>query len=89
MHAYSKFVSNGSYLIFLGTALGQPWLGYSKNWYLASIFKFVASSSFRIEPAWERQLLSTCASGYLRRVDEPGKYDASLDQLDIFESTTP
>ena len=89
LQAYSKFVTFRSYLIFLGTVFGQPWLGYSKNWYLANINKFVAASSFKIETVWDRQLLSTCSSGYLRRVDANDKYDPSLDQLDIFESAAP
>lgn len=89
LNEYAKFVSFRSYLIFLGTVFGQPWLGYSKNWYLANINKFVAASAFEIEMVWDRQLLSTCSSGYLRRVAVNDRYDPSLDQLNIFESTAP
>jgi hypothetical protein len=89
LHAYAQFVSFRSYLVFLGTVLGQPWLGYSKHWYMMNIRKFVLSSSFRVEAFWDLHPLSICASGYLRRVENIAKYDASLDELDAFEIAAP
>jgi hypothetical protein len=86
LRAYSKFVSPRSYLIVLGTVLGQPWLGYSKRWYLFAIDTFLPDSGFKIDAGWDQDPLSTCAFGYLRRVDAGAKYDASPDQLDTFES---
>jgi len=88
--AYAKFVSQRSYLIFLGTVLGQPWLGYSAHWFVFGIQRFLASTrAFKIDTSWDRQVLTSCASGYLLRVDAPGKYDDALDQLEQFESTAP
>jgi cephalosporin hydroxylase len=86
--AFSKFVSLRSYLIFLGTVLGQPWLGYSRNWFQFTIQKFLPDSGFKIDAVWDQEPLTACYSGYLRRVEmAPKKYDPSLDQLDTFEST--
>jgi cephalosporin hydroxylase len=69
--AYARFVSYRSYLIFLGTVLGQPWLGYSNRWYLAAIHRFLASGApFVIDRSHDQQLLSFCAGGYLRRTGQ-------------------
>jgi hypothetical protein len=66
--AYARFVSFRSYLIVLGTVLGQPWLGYSNRWYLTAIRRFLAGGApFVIEHSHDQQLISFCASGYLRR----------------------
>jgi cephalosporin hydroxylase len=66
--AYARFVSYRSYLIFLGTVLGQPWLGYSNRWYLSAIRRFLAGGApFVIDHSCDQQLISFCASGYLRR----------------------
>jgi len=89
LQAYSNFVSPRSYLIYLGTVLGQPWLGYSKYWHLFTIDRFLPGSGFKIDPAFDQEPLTVCSSGYLRRVESGSKkYDASLDQLDNFESTS-
>ena len=87
LHAYSRLVSYRSYLIFLGSVFGQPWLGYSSNWYLAAIRAFVADSPFVIDESWTRQWVTTCPSGYLRRVDGRTSslaYDPGLDNFDEF-----
>jgi hypothetical protein len=69
--AYARFVSYRSYLIFLGTVLGQPWLGYSNRWYLSAIRRFLASGApFVIDDSCDQQLISFCASGYLRRTGQ-------------------
>jgi cephalosporin hydroxylase len=66
--AYARFVSYRSYLIFLGTVLGHPWLGYSNRWYLTAIRRFLARGApFVIDYSRDQQLISFCASGYLRR----------------------
>lgn len=87
LQAFSKFVSVRSYLVFLGTVLGQPWLGYSRNWYQFVIQRLLSESEFRMDAVWDQEPLTACATGYLRRVDARQKYDASLDQLEIFESS--
>lgn len=87
LQAYSRLVSYRSYLIFLGSVFGQPWLGYSSNWYLAAIRAFVADSPFVIDHSWTRQWVTVCPSGYLRKVDGRTSslaYDQSLDRFDEF-----
>jgi cephalosporin hydroxylase/glycosyltransferase involved in cell wall biosynthesis len=84
---YSSFVSYRSYLVVLGTAFGQPWLGYSSNWYLAAIRRFVAASPFVIDTSMDRHWITTSPSGYLRKVagNAPvSAYDSALDDLDAF-----
>jgi cephalosporin hydroxylase len=86
IRTYASFVSYGSYLVFLGTVFGQPWLGYSKYWHLTAIRKFIASGApFTIDRTQEREIVSLCASGYLKRVrdlDKVRNYDPSLDCID-------
>jgi cephalosporin hydroxylase len=72
LSAYARFVSYRSYLVFLGTVLGQPWLGYSNRWYLSAIRRFLAGGApFVIDDSCDQQLISMCASGYLLRT-RPG-----------------
>ena len=85
LQAYSRLVSYRSYLVFLGSVHGQPWLGYSSNWYLSAIRAFVADSPFVIDESWTRQWVTVCPSGYLRKVDGRTSslaYDHSLDNFD-------
>lgn len=89
LQAYANLVSYRSYLIFLGSAFGQPWLGYSSNWYLSAIRKFIADSdyAFVIDESWTRQWVTTCPYGYLRRVGGRTSslaYDVRLDQFDEY-----
>jgi cephalosporin hydroxylase len=72
LRAYGRFVSRRSYLIFLGSVFGQPWLGYSKNWYLTAIKTFVGETSFVIDESRNRQLVTTCPKGFLQRLPEDG-----------------
>ena len=53
-----------------------------------TIEKFLPGSEFKIDTVWDQEPFTTCSSGYLRRVETRAKYDASLDQLDNFESTS-
>lgn len=89
LQAYASLVSYRSYLIFLGSAFGQPWLGYSSNWFLSAIRKFIADSDygFVIDESRTRQWITTCPHGYLRRVGPRTSslaYDARLDILDEY-----
>jgi cephalosporin hydroxylase len=85
LQAYGALVSYRSYLICLGTLFGQPWLGYSSRQHLQTIHEFTGGDSpFVIDRGWNRQLISTCPSGYLRKVGgavTAANYDAALDEL--------
>jgi cephalosporin hydroxylase len=85
LQAYGALVSYRSYLICLGTLFGQPWLGYSSRQHLQTIHEFTSGDSpFVIDRGWNRQLISTCPSGYLRKVGgtvTAANYDAALDEL--------
>ena len=86
IQSYSRYVSYRSYLVVLGTVFGQPWLGYSSNWYLAAIRRFVASSPFAMDASMDRHWVTTSPCGYLRRVGgriSAADYDPSLDDLGI------
>jgi cephalosporin hydroxylase/glycosyltransferase involved in cell wall biosynthesis len=67
LRAYSRFVSCRSYLIFLGSAFGQPWLGYSKNWFQKAIRILAGEGRFAIDYSRDQHLITTCPMGYLQR----------------------
>ncbi|MEI9987957.1 MAG: hypothetical protein WDN69_35565 [Aliidongia sp.] len=67
LRAYARFVSCRTYLIFLGSVFGQPWLGYSKNWFQKAIRALVAEAPFAIDYSRDQQLITTCPMGYLQR----------------------
>jgi cephalosporin hydroxylase len=69
--AYSKFVTMRSYLVFLGTAFGQPWLGYSKHWYMTAIRMLLGREPFAIDTYLNRHLITTSPLGYLQRIEPP------------------
>jgi hypothetical protein len=52
----------------LNSVFGQPWIGYSKNWYQSAIKAFVAEGSFVIDQSRNRQLITTSPDGYLQRL---------------------
>lgn len=87
LHAYAALVSYRSYLICLGTLFGQPWLGYSNRQTLKTIREFTESSpAFVIDRSWNRQLITTCPSGYLRKTGQGvnrTNYDPSFDEIAI------
>ncbi len=72
LRLYAGLVSCRSYLIFLGTVFGQPWLGYSKYWFLRAIKTVVAEGGLVIDHSRNRQLVTTCPSGYLQRISDDG-----------------
>lgn len=84
MRSWGALVSYRSWLICLGTLFGQPWLGYSTRQHVQVIREFTSGASpFVIDRSWNRQLLSTCPSGYLRKVGgaaTAATYDATLDE---------
>ena len=85
LNIYARFVSFDSYLIVLSAALGQPWLGYSQSRLYRAIVRFVeAHPGFVVDRTMNRHFITTCPSGFLRRVLDPvrvGEYDLALDDL--------
>ena len=85
LRALGTLVSHRSYLVCVGTVFGQPWLGYSTHQHLRTIHDFVKSErAFVIDRSRHRQLISTCPSGYLRKVGDAvtaATYDAALDDV--------
>ena len=69
LRAYADFVTARSYLIFLGTALGQPWLGYSQRWYRTAVQRFLDDAPFSIDETCNPHLISTSPNGYLQRIE--------------------
>ena len=92
LQAYGALVSYRSYLVCLGTLFGQPWLGYSSRQHLLTIREFTNGySPFVIDRGLTRQLISTCPSGYLRKVGgaiDANNYDASLDEFPFDQTST-
>lgn len=90
LQALGTLVSHRSYLVCLGTLFGQPWLGYSTHQHLRTIHEFINSEpAFVIDRSRHRQLISTCPSGYLRKVGgavTAATYDAALDDLGVSTS---
>ncbi|HEX4504820.1 MAG TPA: CmcI family methyltransferase, partial [Alphaproteobacteria bacterium] len=68
LRSYARFVSCRSYLIFIGTVFGQPWLGYSKYWFQAVINILVRETPFVIDYSRNQQLVTVCPNGYLQRI---------------------
>jgi cephalosporin hydroxylase len=83
LRAYAGFVSCRSYLIFLGTVFGQPWLGYSKYWFQAAIKTLVREVPFVIDHSRNQQLVTTCPNGYLLRIPSnlPDGNDNAIDDF--------
>lgn len=68
MATYGDFVTPGGHLIVLRTALGQPWLGYAHNRRFGAAQQLVARGRFEFEPNWQKQIITLCPFGYLRRL---------------------
>jgi cephalosporin hydroxylase len=77
LRAYAAFVSPRSYLVFLGTALGQPWLGYSQHWYVTAIRRLLDTEPFAIDRGCNPHLVSTSPFGYLQRIELPPHFGLS------------
>ena len=80
LELYMKLVSVRSYLIFLGSVFGQPWLGYSKYWHLKAIKAVTAGGDFVIDHSRNQQLLTICPSGYLQRISNNGLADDEISR---------
>jgi cephalosporin hydroxylase len=85
LKAYARFVSCRSYLIFLGSGFGQPWLGYSKNWFQKAIHILASEQAFAIDLSRNQHLITTCPMGYLQRIGDfasPAEADEVADVPD-------
>ncbi len=84
--AYASLVTYGSYIVYLGTARGQPWLGYSTQWPMKAIRNLTERSGrYAIDHTFDQHFVTTCPSGYIRRIGgliEAVNYDPALDVLD-------
>ncbi len=65
--AFGNFVTPGGHLVVLRTALGQPWLGYAHNRRYGAVRQLVARGNFEFELEWQKQIITLCPFGYLRR----------------------
>jgi cephalosporin hydroxylase len=68
LRGFSELVSLRGYLVFLGTAIGQPWLGYSLNWYKKTIETLEKGGEFAVDHSRTRQMVSFCPYGFLQRI---------------------
>lgn len=80
---YARLVSHRCYMVVLDTARGQPWISYSRLRARDAVRELVQlDRGLVIDSSFERNVLTSCPSGFVLRVGEPGRaYDASLDQL--------
>lgn len=84
LEAWGALVSHRSWLVCTGTVFGQPWLGYAVQRHLDAIRDFVSrdGSAFVIDPSANRQWVTACPGGFLRKTGgsiAAGAYDAALD----------
>jgi cephalosporin hydroxylase/glycosyltransferase involved in cell wall biosynthesis len=68
LRAYAEFVSLRSYLVCIGTAWGQPWLGYSRRWTMSAITQFLDQAPFAVDTARTGHFITACPSGFLQRI---------------------
>ncbi|HEY5412558.1 MAG TPA: CmcI family methyltransferase [Caulobacteraceae bacterium] len=80
---YAQFVAHRCYLVALRTARGQPWIGYARLRGARAISDLVRSDpGLVVDTSWERNVLSSCPSGFVLRVGEAAPaYDESLDHI--------
>jgi cephalosporin hydroxylase len=83
LRAYARFVSCRSYLIFLGSVFGQPWLGYSQNWFQKALRALTEEAPFVIDLSRDRHVITTCPMGYLQRT---GGLVPALDDDELAET---
>ena len=68
LRRFAGFVTLRGYLVFLGTAMGQPWLGYSRNRYHNAVDLLLDEGTFAIDEGCTRHLVSLCPFGFLQRI---------------------
>jgi cephalosporin hydroxylase len=86
LRRYAELVTYGSYIVYLNSALGQPWLGYSTRWPMKAIRMLTEHGErYAVDPRFDETLGSTCPKGFIRRVGGLIKVyedDPALDDLD-------
>ncbi len=80
---YARFVGHRGYLVALRTSRGQPWIGYARLRAQRAINEMVREDPcLVVDGSWERNVLTSCPSGFILRVGEPSAdYDESLDNI--------
>ncbi len=68
LRTYAEFVSLRSYLVCIGAALGQPWLGYSKTWTMNAITQFTNLEPFVADTNRTAHFITSCPGGFLQRI---------------------
>lgn len=86
LHRYARLVTAGDYMVVLGAALGQPGIAYSMRWTSNAIHRFIDQSrDFVIDRTMNAHFVTTCPSGFLRRLANTRggqPYDGGLDILE-------
>ncbi len=82
LRTYAEFVSLRSYLICVGAALGQPWLGYSKTWTMNAITQFTNLEPFAVDTNRTAHFITSCPNGFLQRIG-PVLSAESADELQL------
>jgi glycosyltransferase involved in cell wall biosynthesis/cephalosporin hydroxylase len=68
LRGYAEFVSLRGYLVVIGSARGQPWLGYSRTWTAKAIHSFLADQPFAMDTTRTAHLITACPMGFLQRI---------------------
>lgn len=68
LHGLAEFVSLRGYLVVIGGAQGQPWLGYSRRWVMKAISSFVSVAPFAIDTTRTAHFVTACPNGFLQRI---------------------
>jgi cephalosporin hydroxylase len=87
LRAYAGFVSYGSYIVYLNTALGQPYLGYSNRWPMKAIRTLTEGGvRYAVDRSFSHAMASTCPNGYIQRVGGLIEVANDLAELDDLET---
>jgi len=69
---FTPFLGQGDYLVALRTARGQPWIGYARLRASRAMAELVQEvPGLEIDSSWERHVLTSCPSGFVRRTGDP------------------
>ena len=78
---YARLVGHRCYLVVLRTSRGQPWIGYARLRGQRVINDMVrADPGLVVDASWERNVLTSCPSGFVLRIGEPADPDAGFDE---------
>ena len=79
MHTYAGFVSLRSYLVCVGSAIGQPWLGYARSWTMNAITQFTRQAPFAIDTSRTAHFITSCPNGFLQRIGPVASAESNTD----------